>query len=142
MSGKLGANPQDKIIDSQSGNMPLAVILMKAENLVIEGSWSAIALWIGWMEPLRFANTKNITLNGITIIYKRRPKHQGEVTALGAKNYVRCILQTMEIGCKHNQIDIAYYGVRQRKIPLPVQGSIMRKMEFWAPILCLLWKEH
>ena len=81
MSGKLGENPQDQLFVS---NRVYAIGLdfEGAKNLIIQAEGVQL-ICDGWMEPLSFRNAQDITLNGITIDYKRRPNSHGEIISLG-----------------------------------------------------------
>ncbi len=129
MSGKLGANPQDKLfIPNQE--YAIGLDFDEAENLVIEAAGVQL-LCDGWMEPLSFRNTKNITLNGITIDYKRRPNNQGEVTSLGS-NYVEVYFTDKEM-LQHNQIVLRIMVFDKKKNSFTGAGVYHEKMEFVGP---------
>ncbi|MFD2791211.1 right-handed parallel beta-helix repeat-containing protein [Arenibacter sp. H213] len=129
MSGKLGANPQDKLfIPNQE--YAIGLDFEGAENLVIEAAGVQL-LCDGWMEPLSFRNAKNITLNGITIDYKRRPNNQGEVMALGS-DYVEVCFTDKEM-LQHEQVVLRIMVFDKEKNAFTGAGVYHEKMEFVAP---------
>ena len=83
--GKMGQNPEGELYRPNTEYV-IGLDFKGANNLIIEAK--DVELFCdGWMEPLSFRNCKNITINGITIDYKRPPNSAGKIIKLG-KNYV------------------------------------------------------
>ena len=85
MYGKLGSNPQDQLYVSNK-EYAIGLDFKGANNLTIEAI-NVELICDGWMEPLSFRNCDNVTLNGITIDYKKIPNSAGKIINLG-KDYV------------------------------------------------------
>jgi len=137
---KIGANPRTNLFIPNPGicHWPL---FDEAENLVIEAAGKCnCSVMDGWSH-FRFGTLKNITLNGITIDYKRRPTIKGKY-AWGAKLCWVCIFTDKEDGCNTTQMVFAYlWCSTKRKFLYRWGGPIMRKMEFsWPPILAFYGK--
>jgi len=83
--GKLGNNPQSKLFRPNTSYV-IGLDFKGAKNLTIKAK-NAKLICDGWMEPLSFRNCDNITLNGITIDYKRPANSEGKIIQVG-KDFV------------------------------------------------------
>lgn len=85
LTGKLGANPQDELY-VHNNEYVIGLDFVGAKDLKIEADGAEL-LCDGWMEPVSFRNAENITLNGLTIDYKRPANSAGKIINMG-KDYV------------------------------------------------------
>lgn len=81
MSGKMGQNPEGTIFKPYYPYV---------RGLDFEGSVSttieargAVLMCEGWMEPLSIVGSKDFTVKGLAIDYKRKPFSEGKVCAIG-----------------------------------------------------------
>ncbi|PZX48294.1 glycosyl hydrolase family 28-related protein [Algoriphagus chordae] len=84
-AGELGANPQE-VLYVPNQEYVIGLDFEGADGLTIDANDVKI-IFDGWMEPVSFRNTQNVTLNGLTIDYKKRPNSYGEIIKLG-EDYV------------------------------------------------------
>lgn len=81
MRGQLGTNPQEAIFRS-GFRYTVGLDFNGIKNLTIEANGAEL-LCDGWMEPISLIETENITIDGLSIDYKRPPNSAGEIIALG-----------------------------------------------------------
>lgn len=126
MSGKLGKNPQDTLF-VPNREYAIGLDFNGAQNLTIEAAGVQL-ICDGWMEPLSFRNAKNITLNGISIDYKRRPNNHAEIVKLG-KDYVEVYFEENEVLPK-DQIVLRIMIYDKKKGSFTGAGVYHNRMEF------------
>ncbi|HUH46231.1 MAG TPA: right-handed parallel beta-helix repeat-containing protein [Arenibacter sp.] len=129
MSGKLGKNPQDVLFVSNQ-EYAIGLDFYGARNVTIQAIGVKL-ICDGWMEPLSFRNTKNISLNGITIDYKRRPNNHGEIVKLG-KDYVEVYFEKNEV-LPQDQIVLRIMIYDKEKGSFTGAGVYHDRIQFLAP---------
>lgn len=82
MNGKYGENPE-KIIYTPYYPYVKGLDFSGAQDLCIQAD-GALLMCDGWMEPLSLTDCKNVTINGLTIDYKRQPYSAGTVITIEA----------------------------------------------------------
>lgn len=81
MSGKLGKNPQNQLYKPNQEYV-IGLDFKGAKNLTIEAT-NVQLICDGWMEPISLRECNNVTLNGVTIDYKKVPNSAGKIIKLG-----------------------------------------------------------
>ena len=129
MSGGLGSNPQDRLFVPNQ-KYAIGLDFEGAKDLIISAE-GAVLICDGWMEPLSFRYAQKVTLNGITIDYKRRPNNQGEIVKLG-KDFVE-VHFTEEERLLKDQIVLRIMLYNKTKRSFTGAGVYHQKMEFLTP---------
>jgi hypothetical protein len=80
LQGKLG-NPEPKIFN-RNFEYVVALDFTGADHLTINAQGAELRI-DGWMEPVSLQQCHNVTLNGLTIDYKRPPNSEGKIIAIG-----------------------------------------------------------
>ena len=80
LSGRLG-NPQDRIFN-RDFKYVTALDFTGAEQVVVEARGVEFLI-DGWMEPVSLQRCRGVTINGLTIDYKRPPNSEGKIIAVG-----------------------------------------------------------
>lgn len=85
MAGKMGNDPEKKIFTPY---------YPYARGLDFDGAVSthvmargATLMCEGWMEPVSIVNTRDFTLEGLTIDYRRKPMTEGNIIAIGDDSF-------------------------------------------------------
>jgi hypothetical protein len=77
MSGKYGANPQDKMFDYYFKYV-MGLNFNGVRDLTIQAT-GATLLCDGWMEPVSLNNCSNVKITGLKIDFKRKPHSTGTI---------------------------------------------------------------
>lgn len=80
LAGKMGANPE-AVIFTPYYPYSKGLDLKGAKDLTVKG-YGATLLCEGWMEPLSLDSCTNVTVQGLTIDYKRKPFSSGDIIAV------------------------------------------------------------
>lgn len=80
MEGRLG-NPEPKIFNPNF--VYVTALDFTGANHVTINAKGALFLMDGWMEPVSLQKCTNVTINGLTIDYKRPPNSEGKIIAVG-----------------------------------------------------------
>jgi len=80
MDGKLG-NPEPTIFNRDYSYVT-ALDFTGANHVTINAK-GALFLMDGWMEPVSLQKCTNVTINGLTIDYKRPPNSEGKIISVG-----------------------------------------------------------
>ncbi len=101
LSGKMGNNPE-KTIFTPYYPYASGLDFSGSKNITVK-AWGATLLCEGWMEPVSLIDCTNVTIEGLTIDYKRKPFSEGRVTAVDEEYF------TVQFGSDHritNEIPI------------------------------------
>lgn len=86
LSGKLGGNPEKAIFTPY---FPYVKGLdFDGSNDVTIEAYGATIMCEGWMEPLSIVNSRNFTVRGLTIDYRRKPFSEGIVQSIDDNSFV------------------------------------------------------
>ena len=86
LAGKMGQNPEGTIFTPYYPYIK-GLDFTGAEDVTIE-AYGAVLMCEGWMEPLSIIETKNMTIKGLTIDYKRKPFSEGRVVEISKGGFV------------------------------------------------------
>jgi hypothetical protein len=86
LAGKMGQNPESTIFTPYYPYVK-GLDFTGAEDVTIE-AYGAVLMCEGWMEPLSIIETKNMTVKGLTIDYKRKPFSEGRVVEIVKGGFV------------------------------------------------------
>lgn len=86
LAGKMGQNPEGTIFTPYYPYVK-GLDFTGAEDLTIE-AYGAVLMCEGWMEPLSIIETKNMTVRGLAIDYKRKPFSEGRVVEISDGGFV------------------------------------------------------
>ncbi len=95
LAGKMGQNPEGTIFTPYYPYIK-GLDFTGAEDVTIE-AYGAVLMCEGWMEPLSVIETKNMTIKGLTIDYKRKPFSEGRVVEITKGGFVVEFGQQREI---------------------------------------------